>query len=131
MSAPFAEVCEEAVRHYREQGWASFQRLIGADQAQELSQLILQHAMQHLDFATTTVAMHSSISERSARRVIGRAVRGDAEAISAVDAAAASTRLNDGSTALSTLSNGGLSFAADDFDVDPHNGTCAIFSPIS
>ena len=117
---PFADVSAEAVRHYREQGWASFEGLIGAEQAEELSALILEHAMEHLDYAVTTVAEEQAVSVSAARRTLGRAVEGDAAAISVVDASAASTGhdTNDGSTGLSTLSNGGLSFAADDFDVD-------------
>lgn len=123
MSAPFAEITQEAVRHYHTQGWASFEGIFGAHQAQELSELILQHTREHIEFAVATVSETCSISKRSARCTIGRAVSGDKDAIRVVDTAAASTGrgVSDGSTGLTTLSNGGLSFAADDFDVDPHD----------
>ena len=112
----------EAVARYREQGWASFEGLIGAAQAAELSGLILRHAAEHLDRTVAAVAADHSVSAAAARRTIGRAVGGDAAAIALVNASAASAAsARDGSTGLSALSNGGLSFGADDFDVDPHN----------
>ena len=114
----------DQVATYRERGWVSIEGLISAEHAKSLVALVAEHAAEHLETAVQSIAKTMETSAHAARGIIGRALGGDASALSVVKASAGATEIK--MRSMHPDGVGAALFAADDFDVAPNDVTNLI-----